>query len=124
MAALSPTAVPDSAAIRAFMQASARGTFSDENCIVAVRAYSRTRNGKQESVSAYTRSNPDCGAGEEGSWVRVNERGSVPPGFGQRLPGPQDPVGRLRGPTEIEPGTNPPGSIRGRPYSGHALDRM
>ena len=34
------------------------------------------------------------------------------------------PVGRRASPIEIRPGTNAPGEIAGRPYSGHALDRM
>jgi hypothetical protein len=34
------------------------------------------------------------------------------------------PVGRSGNPIEIEPGTNEPGEISGRPYSGHAFDRM
>jgi hypothetical protein len=34
------------------------------------------------------------------------------------------PVGRRGNPIEVEPGTNRPTIIRGRRYSGHALDRM
>lgn len=34
------------------------------------------------------------------------------------------PVGRRGNPIEVEPGTNVPGEINGRPYSGHAFDRM
>ena len=34
------------------------------------------------------------------------------------------PVGRRGNPIEIAPGTNAPRTINGRPYSGHALDRM
>jgi RHS repeat-associated protein len=42
-------------------------------------------------------------------------------GRGGREPGP---VGRQSRPIEIRPGTNSPAEIGGRPYSGHALDRM
>jgi RHS repeat-associated protein len=38
--------------------------------------------------------------------------------------GASAPVGRSGSPIEIEPGTNEPGEINGRPYSGHAFDRM
>lgn len=38
--------------------------------------------------------------------------------------GAADVVGRRGSPLEIRPGTNAPGEIGGRPYSGHALDRM
>lgn len=34
------------------------------------------------------------------------------------------PVGRRGSPIEIQPGSNAPGEIAGRRYSGHALDRM
>lgn len=34
------------------------------------------------------------------------------------------PVGRRSRPIDIKPGTNAPAEIGGRPYSGHALDRM
>lgn len=124
MAALLPAAMPDRNTLRALAQAAARGEAPFQSCIVSVGAHTRVRNGKQESVSAYTRANPDCGEESDGSWIAVQDRGSVPPGYGQRLPGPQDPVGRLRSPIEIDRGTNPPADIRGRPYSGHALDRM
>ena len=124
MAALSPTAMPDRDTLRALAQAAARREAPSRSCIVSVSAHTRVRDGKQQSVSAYTRSNPDCAEGNDGPWIAVQDRGSVPPGYGQRLPGPQDPVGRLRSPIEIDRGTNPPADIRGRPYSGHALDRM
>ena len=38
--------------------------------------------------------------------------------------GASAPVGRSGSPIEIQPGTNEPGQINGRPYSGHAFDRM
>jgi RHS repeat-associated protein len=34
------------------------------------------------------------------------------------------PVGRSGAPIEIEPGTNSPGAVNGREFSGHAFDRM
>lgn len=38
--------------------------------------------------------------------------------------GASAPAGRSGSPIEIQPGTNEPGEIGGRPYSGHAFDRM
>jgi hypothetical protein len=37
---------------------------------------------------------------------------------------PKCPVGSKKNPINVPPGTNPPGNIGGRGYSGHALDRM
>ena len=34
------------------------------------------------------------------------------------------PVGRSGEPIEVAPGTNAPATINGRPFSGHALDRV
>jgi RHS repeat-associated protein len=40
------------------------------------------------------------------------------------VPRPPSPVGSLRSPIEIRPGTNPPGAYGGQPFSGHAFDRL
>lgn len=37
---------------------------------------------------------------------------------------PKCPVGSKKNPINVPPGTNPPGNVGGRGYSGHALDRM
>jgi hypothetical protein len=93
---------------------------ADGAAMVFVQAYSRVRDGQTEYVAAHWRSaRPSATA-----TIPVQDRGSVPPGYGQRVPGPQDPVGRSRSPIEISPGTNQPGTIQGWPYSGHALDRL
>ena len=77
MTALSPAAMPDRNTLRALAQAAARGEAPFQSCIVSVGAHTRVRNGKQESVSAYTRANPDCGEESDGSWIAVQDRGSV-----------------------------------------------
>jgi len=131
MAALSPATLPSRDTLRGVARATrdgggraGRSGADGSSCVVAVASHDRIRNGKREVVAGYTRSNPFCDRSDDSAVIPVNERGGVPPGFGQRLPSPRDPVGRLRGPIEIAPGTNPPANIRGRPYSGHALDRM
>jgi hypothetical protein len=83
---------------------------------VWVRAYIR----EGHSVSSHWRSHSPS----QEKVLLTNERGSVPPTYGQRLPSPQDPVGRSGNPIEISPRTNSPATIDGRGYSGHALDRM
>lgn len=84
MAALSPTAIPDKEAIRAFVRSTAGQASPSGACIVSVRAHTRVRNGKPEQVAAYTRGNPDCG----------NELPAVIPVMARR-PGPfDDPRGK------------------------------
>ncbi len=47
-----------------------------------------------------------------------------PAAGGSDGPPARSPTGRQGSPVEIEPGTNAPAVIDGRPYSGHAIDRM
>lgn len=46
------------------------------------------------------------------------------PQIGPNLPPANPQVGTTRAPIEIRPGTDLPGEISGRPFSGHAFDRM
>ncbi|BAY62588.1 YD repeat protein [Calothrix brevissima NIES-22] len=46
-----------------------------------------------------------------------------PGGMGGDKP-PSTPTGRDKSPFKVEPGTNSPANIRGRDYTGHALDEM
>lgn len=79
VAALSPTAIPDKEALRAFVRSTSGQASSGSACIVSVRAHSRVRNGKPEQVAAYMRTNPDCG----------NATPAVIPVMARR-PGPSD----------------------------------
>ncbi len=87
---------------------------------VWVKPYSRTRNGHTEQVAGHWRAPPPTTEGA----IPVQDRGSTPPHHGQRVPGPQDPVGRSGAPIRVRPGTNQPEVIQGRRYSNHALDQM
>ncbi|WP_284415094.1 RHS repeat-associated core domain-containing protein [Acidovorax sp. SUPP2539] len=46
------------------------------------------------------------------------------PRIGPTLPPPNPQVGTTRAPVEVRPGSNLPGEINGRSFSGHAFDRM
>jgi hypothetical protein len=82
MAALSPAGLPSREALREFARsqraAGARGGngsgAGSADCIVEVGPYTRTRDGKPEQVSGYSRSNPHCGDACDGKVVLATDR--------------------------------------------------
>lgn len=93
---------------------------AEGSTMVFIRAYSRVREGRSEFVAGHWRGT----SSSDGNLIQIQERGTTPPYYGWRVPGPSDPVGRLRSPIEIDRGANSPANINGRRYSGHALDRL
>ena len=61
------------------------------------------------------------GAGAASTTARA---GAVAPGTIKGSVSPATPVGRLKAPLSVQPGSNQPTVINGRTYTGHALDRM
>ncbi|WP_149537649.1 hypothetical protein [Siccirubricoccus phaeus] len=72
MAALSPALRPGFADAPFAGAPPAGGSGGD--CVVAVRGYTRIRNGRPEEVSGYQRSNPDCGNEAESEVVLTRGR--------------------------------------------------
>ena len=74
----------------------------------------------------YTEANSLSFTDPEGLQRRPGGAPVIPlfPRMGQTLPPANPQVGTTRAPIEVRPGTNLPGEVNGRPFSGHAFDRM
>lgn len=80
----------------------------------------------EATIFAYVEGNPLQYSDPDGLQRRPSGAPVIPlfPRIGPTLPPANPQVGTTRAPIEIRPGTNLLGEINGRPFSGHAFDRM